>query len=173
MSFLQLRVKQIGRTGVGPIPRVGHISCRGATSRPILYWGRVEPRRGPKRHRIVAADQYLSDCKQVFDRCREVLDDGGACAVVFGESTDRMPMREQFEKVLMSCPGRVRWTCGCRWRSGLLCGLSRHWRLLLPAPWCRVSDRRTSAHSFRAGDGFGDLGRGVRLASATGSARPR
>ncbi|MHC2624996.1 DNA modification methylase [Bradyrhizobium huanghuaihaiense] len=56
-----------------------------------------------KRHRLVAADQYLADCKRVFEGCREVLDRGRACAVVFGESGDRMPMNEKFERVVESC----------------------------------------------------------------------
>ncbi|MCK1754138.1 site-specific DNA-methyltransferase [Bradyrhizobium sp. 137] len=56
-----------------------------------------------KRHRLVAADQYLADCKRVFDGCRGVLDRGRACAVVFGESGDRAPMKEKFEQVVESC----------------------------------------------------------------------
>jgi DNA modification methylase len=56
-----------------------------------------------KRRRLVAAEEYLADCKQVFERCRNVLDKGRACAVVFGESGDRAPMNEKFEQVLESC----------------------------------------------------------------------
>jgi DNA modification methylase len=71
-----------------------------------------------KRHRLVAADQYLSDCKRVFERCREVLEDGRACAVVFGESTDRAPMRENFEKVLKSCGFKLHYVRSRRISSG-------------------------------------------------------
>jgi hypothetical protein len=56
-----------------------------------------------KRRRLIAADEYLADCKRVFDRCRTVLDQGRACAVVFGESTDREAMNQKFEKVLRTC----------------------------------------------------------------------
>lgn len=71
-----------------------------------------------KRHRLVAAEQYLSDCKQVFARCRDVLEDGRACAVVFGESTDRAPMRENFEKVLKSCNFKLHYKRSRRISSG-------------------------------------------------------
>jgi len=56
-----------------------------------------------KRHRLVAAEQYLADCKRVFEGCRDALDRGRACAVVFGESGDRTPMNEKFEQVVQSC----------------------------------------------------------------------
>jgi DNA modification methylase len=56
-----------------------------------------------KRRRLVAADEYLADCKQAFERCRDVLEKGRACAIVFGESGDRAPMNEKFEQVVESC----------------------------------------------------------------------
>jgi hypothetical protein len=56
-----------------------------------------------KRHRVSAAEEYLAGCKQVFEGCRAVLDRGRACAVVFGQSGDRMPMDTRFEEVVESC----------------------------------------------------------------------
>jgi hypothetical protein len=56
-----------------------------------------------KRRRLVAAEEYLADCKRVFDSCRDVLDKGRACAVVFGESGERAPMNEKFEQLVESC----------------------------------------------------------------------
>lgn len=56
-----------------------------------------------KRRRLTAADEYIADCESVFTACREVLADGRACAVIFGESANREAMREKFEDMMARC----------------------------------------------------------------------
>jgi hypothetical protein len=63
-----------------------------------------------KRHRLAAADEYLDECKQVFDGCRRVLQRGRACVVMFGESTERTPIHSRFVKTVEACGLRLEYS---------------------------------------------------------------
>jgi hypothetical protein len=56
-----------------------------------------------KRRRQTAGDEYLNDCARVFTKCRSVLADNRACAVVFGESANREPMNKKFQSLMEHC----------------------------------------------------------------------
>jgi hypothetical protein len=62
-----------------------------------------------KRRRLTAAEEYISDCALVFKRCRHVLADGRACAVIFGESANREAMREKFEEMMGECGFKIQY----------------------------------------------------------------
>jgi DNA methylase len=49
-----------------------------------------------KRHRHGADALYLDDCRKVFVECRRVLRTGRVCAVVFGQSTQRASVFDEF-----------------------------------------------------------------------------
>ncbi len=63
-----------------------------------------------KRHRITAADDYLSECKQVFEGCRHVLKKDRACVVIFGESNERKPMHSMFVSIMEECGFQLRYS---------------------------------------------------------------
>jgi DNA modification methylase len=56
-----------------------------------------------KRHRLTAAEEYLAECKQVFEGCRRVLQNGRACVVIFGESSERTPIHSRFIEAMETC----------------------------------------------------------------------
>jgi DNA methylase len=63
-----------------------------------------------KRHRLTAEREYLEDCKHVIAECRRVLQKGHACAVVFGESSERAPIHSQFVQVVKGCGFRLEYS---------------------------------------------------------------
>ncbi len=56
-----------------------------------------------KRRRLTAAEEYLQECALVFRECRRVLQNGRACVVIFGESTEREPIHFKFIKTVEAC----------------------------------------------------------------------
>jgi DNA modification methylase len=56
-----------------------------------------------KRRRLTAADEYLEECRCVLIECRRVLQKGRACAVIFGESSERAPIHSKFIEAVESC----------------------------------------------------------------------
>ena len=82
---------------------------------PLEWHGKpIEPLRlseigaRSKRHRMAAADEYLRECKHVFEECRRVLEKGRACVVIFGESAERAPVHTKFVQIVEACGFKLR-----------------------------------------------------------------
>jgi hypothetical protein len=76
-------------------------------ARPIEPLRLAEIGARSKRHRRGADALYLDDCRKAFFECRRVLRPGRVCAVIFGESTRRVSVFDDFVGEIKSAGFRL------------------------------------------------------------------